>query len=146
MRVALVYVVLMLLGCGSSTPGPSSANTPQEMFSYVIESPVPTTVTNLEGVGDTWQGYSLYLRFHAPDADINRIIASGYQPASWSDISYRFNLPPGYNLFSPSWSPASISNKECYEADVTNQWTRGGTHYLVVDRSTGTVYFYGIGA
>lgn len=146
MRIVFTLLIMFAVGCDISSSGPTSANTPDEMFSYVIESPIPPTVSNLQGVGDTWQGYSLYLRFNAPDADVDRIIATGFQPAAWSDISYRFNLPQGYDRFSPPWNPAAISNKECYEADATNQWTHGGTHYLVIDRSTGTVYFYGVGA
>jgi hypothetical protein len=131
----------------ASRSHPSSANTPQEMFQYTIQNPVPSSVTNLQGVGDTWQGYSLYLRFNASKADIDAIIAQGFKPAAWTSISYRFDLPAGYDRFTPDWNPASISTNECYELDsVKNGWTHSGTHYLVVDRSAGTVYFYGIGA
>ncbi len=126
---------------------PSSANTPQEMFQYTIQNPIPGSVKNLQGVGDTWQGYSIYLRFNASKADIDALIAQGFKPATWASISYRFKLPPGYDRFTPDWDPASISTKECYElSNVKNGWTHSGTHYLVIDRSSGIVYFYGIGA
>lgn len=133
MRLTLALIVLIFVGCDFSPSGPTSANTPHEMFTYIIESPVPPTVANLQGAGDTWQGYSVYLRFEALDADIDRIIASGFRTATWSDIAWRFNLPKGYDRFSPPWSPAAISTKECCEADVTNKWTHAGTPYLVVD-------------
>lgn len=134
---------LVLAGCD----GPSSSNTPEEMFQYTIQNPIPASITNLQGVGDTWQGYCLYLRFNASKADIDAVIAQGFKPAKWADISHRFALPPGYDRFTPDWDPASLSKKECYElSSVKNGWTGSGTHYLVIDRSTGTVYFYGVGA
>ncbi|MCE5277552.1 MAG: hypothetical protein ABFD92_14375 [Planctomycetaceae bacterium] len=142
----LTLVCLVLAGCDSGS-GPSSANMPQEMFQYTIQNPISASITNLQGVGDTWQGYSLYLRFNASKADIDAVIAQGFKPATWASISFRFKLPAGYDRFTPAWDPASISTKECYElSDVKNGWTHQGTHYLVIDRSTRTVYFYGIGA
>ena len=117
------------------------------MFQHVIQKPIPASVANLQGVGDTWQGYSLYLRFNASKADIDAVIAQGFKPATWQSISFRFNLPSGYDRFTPAWGPGSIPTKECYElSNLKNGWTHSGTHYLVIDRSTGTVYFYGIGA
>ena len=143
-RGAVPLVWLLLAGCGS---GPSSANTPQEMFQYVIQNPIPSSVTNLQGVGDTWQGYSLYLRFNASDADIDAVIGQGFKPATWQSVSRRFKLPPEYDRFRPAWKPEAISTKEFYElSDVSNTWTGSGTHYLLIDRSAGTVYFYGVGA
>ena len=144
-----VIVCIALTGCdsGNSRSGPSSANTPQEMFRYTIKNPIPASVTNLQGVGDTWQGYNLYLRFNSSKTDIDAIIAQGFKPTTWQSISYHFALPDGYDRFTPDWTPESISMKECYELDdIQGNWTHSGTHYLVIDRSTGTVYFYGIGA
>ncbi len=140
----LFFLGLLLTGCGHR--GPTSGNTPQEMFEYTIQKPIPASVTNLQGVGDTWQGYNLYIRFQASDADIDALIALGFEPDTWQSISNRFDIPNGYDSFKPGWSPASIAIKECYSFDdVSNSWTGSGSHYLVIDRSTGTVYFYGIG-
>lgn len=75
------------------------------------------------------------------------MIAQGYKPTTWTSISYRFDLPAGYDPFTPDWNPASISTKKYYEfSNVKNAWAHSGRHYLVIDRSTGTVYYYGIGA
>ena len=138
-----MLVCLLLAGCGSGR----AANTPKEMFQYTIRNPIPASVKNLQGVGDTWQGYSLYLRFNASDADIDSLIAQGFKPATWQSIASRFKLPAGYDRFTPKWNPASIAAKQCYKLDnVQNGWTHSGAHYLVIDRSTGTVYFYGVGA
>lgn len=142
----LLLACVGLAGC-SSGRRPSSTNTPQQMFQNTILNPIPPSVTNLQGVGDTWQGYSLYLRFNASNADIDAILAEGFKPATWTAISYRFALPAGYDRFTPDWNPTSISTKECYQLDgVKNGWTSLGNHYLVIERRTGTVYFYGVGA
>ena len=139
-------MTVFLAGCRSSS-GPGSANTPAEMFQNVVANPIPAGVSNLQGVGDTWQGYSLYIRFTATDAESNAIIDQGFKPVPWKDVSYRFALPSGYDRFTPPWRPESISTQECYERDsVTNGWTGMGTHYLLVDRATGTVHFYGVGS
>ena len=144
LAISLAY--LSLMGCGSSS-GPTSGNTPQQMFQYVIMNPIPASVTNLQGVGDTWQGYNLYLRFNASKADIDALIAKGFTPITWMSISSRFAITPSYDRFNPGWKPGAISTKESYEMrNVKNGWTHAGTHYLVIDRSTGTVYFYGVGA
>ena len=143
--VGWMLTVTVITGCEES--GPSSANTAQQMFQAVISNPIPPSVRSLEGLGDTWQGYSLYLRFTASSPDIDAIIEQGFTPIKWRDCADRFTLPKGYDRFKPSWQPADIATKECYELrQVQNSWTHSGTHYLVIDRATGTVYFYGIGA
>lgn len=40
-------------GLNEHTESPSSANTPQEMFRHTIRDPIPASVENLQGVGDT---------------------------------------------------------------------------------------------
>ncbi len=131
-------------GCGG--PGPTSANTPREMFEAVLMSPVVGGVSDLQGAGDTWQGYSLYLRFTATRDCIDSLIATGYRDVYWSDIEDEFDLPLGYDRFDPPWAPGSIYDKDCYIDEVENSWTHSGTHWLVVDREDGTVYFRGLGA
>ena len=117
------------------------------MFRHVIKDPVPGSVTDLQGVGDTWQGYSLYIRFVASEADIEAVISQGFTSVAWEDIAHRYSLPEGYDVFEPPWSPETVPSKECYElSEVKNGWTHSGTHYLVIDRARGLVYFYGIGA
>lgn len=116
------------------------------MFQYIIRNPIPPSVSQLQAAGDTWQGYSIYLRFNASKADIDAVIAQGFKPATWASISYRFKLPESWDRFKPSWNPGAIATKECYEMDnVSNGWTAQGAHYLVIDRGSGTVYFHGIG-
>ncbi len=142
--IASLIGVLGVGYCAYRSLGPGSLNTPQEMFQHVIRNPIPPSVKNLQGIGDTWQGYSLYLRFTASDADIDSLVAGGYRPVAWEKIAFRFALPTGYDRFKPSWDPDAIATKECYEADgMLNSWGNG-FHYLAIDRRTGTVYFYGL--
>lgn len=148
MRPYPVIFCLVLTSCNVFQPDIVSSNTPQEMFSYVIESPVPDSVSDLQGAGDTWQGYVLYLRFQASAADNDRIIASGYEPINWSDApSQLTSLPEEYeDKFSPPWFPTSDDMQKVYAANgISNDWTSSGEHYLVIDRSNKTVYFYGLG-
>jgi hypothetical protein len=127
-------------------PGPTSANTPEQMFEHIIQRPIPASVSDLQGVGDTWQGYSIYLRFHATPDFIASFLQSGWQPIEWQRIEYRFQLPHiSYDRFTPSWAPNAVTRKECYEGHFPNSWGTG-THYLLVDRASGTLYFYGIAA
>lgn len=142
-----ISIGLFILRSAVFTESPTSENTPQEMFEYVIRKPIPTSVKHLEGVGYTWQGYAIYLRFKASKADIDSLIAAGYKPTQCSAIADRFVLPKEYNRFKPAWNPNLSSNQPCYEANsVKNSWTHDGAHYLVIDPKSGTVYFYGVGA
>ncbi len=144
---AVAVAVSLLNGssrCGGE--GPTSTSTPVEMFTSVILDPVPEGVEGIQGVGDTWQGYSLYLRFEATDEALDSILATGYREVFWSEISEEFDLPQGYDIFDPPWSPSSVINKDCYMDEVVNGWTHQGTHYLLDDRRTGTVHFRGLGA
>ncbi len=145
-QIGLVFVMAMS-GCGDDfiEPGHPTAD---EAFRSLLVDPVPASIKDLQGSGDTWQGYSIYLRFKATDELIKTLVTQGYHPAKWDEMKSRFELPSEFkSIFKPDWAPESISTKECYEMDnVKNGWTHQGTHYLVLDRASGTVYFYGIGA
>ena len=142
----VLCVVSVVPGCHDPVVEPGHPD-PSAMFEHLIQKPIPAGVTDLQGYGETWQGYTAYLRFKAPKSVTDSLV-SGYRPTSWSEVSAHLFFPtgPGSYGFSPTWDPASISVKECYEAHVTNDWTHDGTSYFIIDRSTGTVYFYGQGA
>lgn len=141
---SLLLTTLLISGCGS---GPTSANTPEEMFAAVLQKPIPDSVTQLQGVGDTWQGYQLFLRFQAADADIKSLLQSGYEVVDCDAIAPQFRLPDqSYDRFDPPWQPPAISTQECWTAnEVSNSWTGSGTHYLIIDRQNKLIYFSGIG-
>lgn len=141
------FILVPAFSSTTNKEGPTSGNTPQEMFRYSLYDPIPSSVSNLEGVGDSWQGHSIYLRSQASKSDIDLLIASGYKPVKCSAIADRFVLPKGYNRFKPSWNPNLSSSKQCYEAtNVKNGWASGDFNYLAINRKSGTVYFYGIKA
>ncbi len=145
--VGLLAVVVILHGCTNAIDSGGSANTPTEMFEYLIEKPLPARVQNLEGGGDTWQGYSIYLRFTPDSGFRSRLVAAGFRETKWEQIRFRFALPNDLGAkFSTPWAPDSIKRKKCFEKDVTNPWTHAGTHYFVLDEENGIVYFYGVGA
>lgn len=135
---------LFMSGCEHSG---ESANTPQEMFEYVIAKPIPSSIKGLEGGGYTWQGYSIFLRFTADASFIEMLLNKKYSRKNWDQVKSRFDLPSELKRrFSSPWNPAALNNKQCFEKEyVSNDWTGGGTHYFVVDENTYTVYFYGMG-
>lgn len=141
---SLLLSGLLLTGC---TVGPSSGNTPEEMFEAVLQKPIPASVTQLQGVGDTWQGYQLFLQFQAAHTDIESLIQSGYETVDCAAISTQFRLPDrAYDRFDPPWENLNIAAKDCYSANgLTNSWTGSGSHYLMLDRRNKVVYFAGVG-
>ena len=128
---------------------PTAGNTPGEMFEGLIEKPIPADVRHIEGVGDLWQSYNIWLRFHASDRFIESLIAKDYTPVPWTQVERSMRLPQhrGYHRFDPPWDPEGIADKECFEGHVRCRWAQQhhGHHFLVIDRRTGTVYFFGMG-
>lgn len=147
-RTLIVLVVLLSLfsGCGTSYSEPSSANTPEEMFEALIAQPVPKTVTALQGVGDTWQGYSIFLRFTVKEAFITEHIIPDYNLAPCNVVLAQLQLPQGYDRFTPSWTPDTTIKRTCYESkNISNPWTYHGEHFMLLDNQTKTIYFHGRG-
>lgn len=142
---SVLLIALLISGCD---PSLTSANTPEEMFAAVLQKPIPESITQLQGVGDTWQGYRLFLRFQAAEADIQSLLQSGYKSVDCDAISSDFRLPdPSYNRFDPPWQPPASSTNECWTTNsVSNSWTGFGTHYLLIDRENKLIYFSGTGS
>lgn len=137
--------VLFTIGCDA---GPSNCNSPEEVFRYIIAKPIPAGVSNIQGCGDSWQGYQFFLRFNATNEFIDQLLAQGYQNVEWEQIKHRFDLPSKtYDVFDPKWNPDSVQDKECFKkTGVTNKWTGLGEHCLLIDRENGIVYFFGLGS
>lgn len=133
------------LGCSDCTGRGSSANTAKEMFEAIVDSPMPADVTELDGGGDTWQGYRIFLVFRASDAFIDRLLSKGYEPVSCSRIQKRLVLPDDLSSLAPKWSATTVKDAKCYEGESRNKWGTG-LHSIVVDVQTGTVYLMGIAA
>jgi hypothetical protein len=146
--LSLFVIPVLAQGCGWPD-GPTAGNTPREMFEGLIESPVPEDVREIEGVGDLWQSYNIWLRFKASDAFIESLLAQGYVRVAWEQVAGHMRLPDqsGYHRFRPSWNPEAIEGKECFAGYIRCRWSgqHSGEHFLVIDRRTGTVYFFGAG-
>lgn len=110
------------------------------MFEHLIESPVPSSVSNLQGVGDTWQGYAIWLRFTAAPAFANSLQAKGFSPVPCNDIETVFELPADYNVFNPPWNPTM---DQCFGGNIMNDWGNG-YHAIGINTVSQTVHFYGV--
>lgn len=152
-----VAVILWLLSSSDTSsessefiqPGTIDAHT---TFTSLLLPELPASVINLQGEAETLRGYSAYLRFEADPSTIEQIISSGFQPCSFEQQAMSTSAQQVMTVdlhsapsFDPAWNPESIVNPECYEAEVKNDWTDSGHHWLVVDRPNGVVYFVGNG-
>lgn len=125
----------------------TSGNTPAEMFEYLLLRPLPADVTDLQGGGYTWQGYSIWLRFRADEATLRRLITEEYESVDCAQILPQLTIDASAVTFQPAWQPEQVANAQCYWTPqmLSNAWTYGGRHYLLIDWETLEVYFYGIG-
>jgi len=119
--------------------------TPADTYLYLLPKQYLGDLRNLQGGAMAWQGYSANLRFEADDEVINAIIATGYQAADPADTVRSMQGSGTYGNFSPPWNPGAINDPECYVLTGQTGWSHDGTHYLVVDRANGVVYFEGGG-
>lgn len=145
--VLLLALVIPLGGCGSQASSPTSTKTPQEMFEVLIANPVPDHVKDLQGVGDTDQGYKVFLRFQITLLSLFPILKNGYEEVDCQAVLQHLELPAGYDRFTPAWSPETITLAQCYQSTnpVKNLWTQNGKHYLLVDARNFLTYFSGTG-
>jgi len=143
-----LIISFLFVGCDREPLIESGSNYPPEkVFQHIIKSPLPESVSLLQGDAETWQGYRAFLRFKASPQYINSLVSSGFTSVEWQRVSYNFNLLPNLeNRFKPAWNPEFLTNKKCYlNEDVENDWTNSGFHYLVIDHDNGIVYFSGSG-
>jgi hypothetical protein len=131
---------------GGFNCGPSSTNTPEEMFEAVFAQPIQDNLTDLQGVGDTDQGYSIFLRFQTGVAAAP-YLKEDYQEVDCESVRQHLELPAGYDRFSPAWSPETVDLAVCYQSVslFSNSWTQNGQHYSLVDARSLVAYFHGTG-
>lgn len=136
MRTTIMPFFLLLTmapwGCSKTF---EEFQTPEDAFRRFLIAPIPADVSDLQGDGTIWQDYLVFLRFTAADVTIDAILAQGYRPVSWVDI----DLPPRYSgSFTPAWTPGSAASTQCFKKE------KGSTvHFLLVQRGSGQVHFYG---
>jgi hypothetical protein len=144
MNKLLTYLVgtVVLSTLTACAPAPTTGNTAAEIFEHLIQSPVPAAVSDLQATGDTWQGYSLWMRFTATNDYIAELTTKGFTNVPCPTVQGSFTLPKNYDRFNPRWKPVFDT---CYEGDIPNTWGNGH-HTIGIDTQTNTVYFYGIAA
>lgn len=142
-----LLVVLLLMSCNFlSSAGPSSTNTPEEMFEALIQSPVPADISHLEGTGDTWQGHSIYLRFQAEPAFLNSYLNDQFELMPCEKVLSSLKLPHSdYDVFNPPWKPEDVVGGKCYRSKGFAGETWLGEQFILWDSQTNTVYFYSVG-
>lgn len=147
MATGCFVLFVSLLGCSwLSSTGPTSTNTPDEMFEALVQSPLPTSISHLEGAGDTWQGHSVYLRFQAPSSFIEDYTAQDFEEVPCESVLTYLWLPDeSYNVFHPPWQPEEVTRGRCFRSQGSVGETWIGEQYLLWDTSTNEIYFYGLG-
>ncbi len=134
LTTSVIGLTLLCAGCEA----PSAGNSPQEMFENLVERPVPSEVTNVQGVGDSVQDHSIWLRFNAPESYVKKLVESGYNSVECGPHLDAFTLPEGYDIFTPAWDALP---HECYQGFTAGDW---GYSYnmLGFDAENEQIYFY----
>lgn len=149
--IGSLYLLLLYSLKDVSFLGPGSGDgvvVPAETYERMVMSPVPASIHDLEvdrHIKAKMQGFVCRLRFQASDADIDAIIATGFETCDWESMEQWPNELDESGSFNPAWDPDAIVEAEYYCAGVRNDWAYVKTHYMVIDRSTGVVYFVAIG-
>ena len=142
--ILLASILLFFYACDSDGGCTTPTNT---VFEHLIEKPIPSYVTDVEGAGHCWQGYAMFLKFKASDKLLKNLDENGYIETNWNDVGSYMKIPDGFKKkIKTGWHPSKIKHKKCYKNDVENDWSDLGTHYFVYDLDKQIVYFYGIGA
>ena len=118
----------------------------QTIFHYTVAEPLSITASEVQGGGHTWQGYSVWLRFHPSKPLAEILLQKGYTETPFQDVAWRFKVDPRFqDRFSPEWNPSSVKHPRCFTRQARSSWTTSGEDQFLVDEDTGLVYFYGIG-
>lgn len=133
---ALKVVAVSFLAKKFSTP-------PAKMFRNTFGNLTPTSVTNLQGFGEGHLGSTSHFRFEASPEDFELLIKrGGWLQTSWDLVKDKFKLEESdAKRFVPVWDPESCVTKEVYsQRDVNSD---SGNTFLLLDRTTGTMYCFG---
>jgi hypothetical protein len=105
--------------------------------------PLPSGMSELAGIGDTWQGFSCYFRFRIDSDDLREHLdVNGYKEEDASDFVRRFTIDARFEkYFSPAWSPDLGSNNKVYTRNPQGYQT-----FVLVDFSSDLVHVWTGGA
>lgn len=108
-------------------------------------------VTEIEGIGGGWRGYDFWLRFRCAPETVQRIIETGYSPASPDALEGPLDFDAQRLSFEPSsftsdWCPGDLNVQQCFgKGAVRNEWTQRGSTWFAYDPATGWVHMYSEG-
>ncbi len=142
---ALVVVIGLCVQRMAARRDPTSLS-PDVAFRTLIANPIPAAVTDLQGGGTTWQGYSISLRFWAPSLESAGFARPPYRQADCAQLDSRVKA----NAFDPSpfipeWKIPETGNPICLEwNELSNDWTTLGNHSVLYVE--GWVFFVGRGS
>lgn len=72
-----------------------------------LGTPLSLDISELQGIGDTWQGFGCYFRFKMKPENLqNYLIANGYEEKNVADYKQNFAIGSLFEeYFSPKWNP-----------------------------------------
>jgi hypothetical protein len=141
-----VVVSMVVFFRGMATRRNPTSTSPHEAYRALIASPIPTVVTDLQGGGTTWQGYSISLRFRAPSLESAGFTQPPYVRADCAHVYTDLMANPlDPSPFVPQWQIPEAGNPVCLKwSELSNDWTTLGNHSAL--HVEGWVFFVGRGS
>jgi hypothetical protein len=155
-RRAIVFLSVLVFGSlavsmllfvrGMATRRDPTSTSPHEAYRALIADPIPAAVTDLQGGGTTWQGYSISLRFRVRSLESAGFTQPPYVQADcaqvYSDLmANRLDPSP----FIPEWKIPEVGKPLCLVwNELSNDWTRFGNHSVLYVNGWG--FFIGRGS
>ncbi len=127
---------------------PTSGNTAEEMYKYIIGENISTKIEKIEGDGDTWQGHSIYLKISLNDSSYveDLLELHDYENYDCSKVLEYMELPEDWEDDLPYWDIDKVASGECYVSyGYSNKWTHSGESYFVFDIVNKVIYFKELG-
>lgn len=90
-------------------------------------------IRDLEGMGDTWEGFNCFFRFNYTNPDIRSILLNkGFEKADFTSTEYRFNLPVTMQKhFTPAWKPRLHEDSDI----LIKEFRDGSSTVILLDAS-----------
>ncbi len=104
---------------------------------------------NLEGGGTCERNYNYFIKFKADDKFVELMSKQKYGLIEDCEtVRKHFTLLENYDqYFSSGWGPVDLANKSCFvKPKVFNDFSTQGTHFIIFDWDSSTVYFRGYGS
>jgi hypothetical protein len=126
-------VSMLLCVRGTAKGRDPTGTSPHEAYRALIANPIPAAVTDLQGGGTTWQGYSIALRFRARSLESAGFTQPPYAQAECAHVySDLMANPLDPSPFIPKWKVPEAGKPMCLVwSELSNDWTRLGNHSVL---------------